>query len=266
MSATGSGYDYSVTTFTPDGRVFQVEYADKAVEKSGLTLGVKCVDGVVLGAEKLIISKMMVKGSNRNIAAVDLHAGIATAGLKADGRQLINKARSEAREYRSFYGADIPGQALADRIGGHVHMHTLYWYLRPFGLTSLIACMDSTGPELYMVNPAGITYRYFAAAAGKQKSAAQTELEKLDFKTITCRDAVKAIANIIFKLHDDVKDKAFELELSWVCAASNKKFVRVPDAVYDDAVALAKAAKERADMESDSDSDEDEEGEGEAEE
>eukprot|EP00808_Paulinella_micropora_P002145 g34257.t1 len=260
MSATGSGYDYSVTTFTPDGRVFQVEYAEKAVEKSGLVLGVKCVDGVVLGAEKLIFSKMMVQGSNRTIAAVDLHAGVVTAGLKADGRQIVNKCRSEAREYRSFYGADIPGKALSERLGGHVHMHTIYWYLRPYGVTTLLACMDTDGPELYMTAPAGVTYRYFAAAAGKQKAAAQTELEKLDFKTITCRDAVKAIANIVHKLHDDVKDKPFELELSWVCTESNRKFVRVPDAIYNEAVTMAKAAKERADMGSDSDSDEDDEG------
>mmetsp|Transcript_22506 Transcript_22506/g.35327 ORF Transcript_22506/g.35327 Transcript_22506/m.35327 type:complete len:115 (-) Transcript_22506:761-1105(-) len=76
MSATGSGYDLSVTTFSPDGRVFQVEYATKAIEKSGTAIGIRCVDGVVLGVEKSIISRMILTDSNRRIHTVGTHSGI----------------------------------------------------------------------------------------------------------------------------------------------------------------------------------------------
>jgi len=262
MSATGSGYDQSTTTYSPDGRVFQVEYAAKAVEKSATVVGVRCKDGVVLGVEKPIQSKMMVKtsdgGANRRIYTVDEQAGIAISGFSADGRQLVNKGRDEARDYRSFFGVPIPGQVLADRLAGHVHNHTLYWYLRPFGCSVLLASYtERSGPELYCLEPSGICYRYSAAAIGKYKQGAKTELEKINFQTITCREAVKEIAKIIYKLHDDIKDKAFELELSWVCDESKSKHVFVPKDLRDEAVSLGQAEKKKAEMDAESDDDDD---------
>jgi 20S proteasome subunit alpha 7 len=264
MSATGAGYDLSVTTFSPDGRVFQVEYASKAVEKSGTAIGVRCVDGVVLGVEKLILSKMLVEGSNRRIHNVDMHAGIALAGLAADAKQIVNRARSEARSYREFYGTPIGGKVLNDRLSGFVHLYTLYWYLRPFGASVLLACYDTEGPQLYMIEPSGVSYRYLASSIGKNTNGARTELEKIKFNQITCRQAVNEVAKIIYKLHDDVKDKDFELELSWVCDESLKKHQMVPKAVRDEAVRLAKEAKDKAEMD-DSDDDDEEKGKGKSE-
>jgi len=270
MSATGAGYDLSPTTFSPDGRVFQVEYAGKAVEKSGTALGIRCIDGVVLGVEKIIISKMLVKGSNRRINTVDEHAGLALCGIAADARQLVNKGRSEAAQYRNFYGTRIDGQVLADRLAGHVHNHTLYWYLRPFGASVLLAAYDKkskakddgkdekehkavgTGTgELYMIEPNGVCFKYFACAIGKNRQGAKTELEKINFKTVTCRQAVNEIAAIIYRLHDDVKDKAFELEISWVGEESNGKHVLVPEKIVSEAIRLAVEAKKKAEEESD---------------
>ena len=253
MSATGAGYDLAVTTFSPDGRVFQVEYANKAVEKKGTVVGIKCIDGVVLGVEKMIVSKMLVKGSNRCITTVDKHAGMAFAGLPADARQLANKARSEGREYKSFYGHPIPGSVLAGRVAGHIHMHTLYWYLRPFGVASLLATYDSQeGPALYMMEPSGICNRYFATSVGKHKANAKAELAKLKLETITCKEAVVEIAKIIYKLHDDVKDKDFDLELSWLCEESKHLHVMVPEDIKDAAVEIGKECKQKAEMGSDS--------------
>lgn len=255
MSATGAGYDQSVTTFSPNGRVFQVEYAMKAVEKSGTVVGVRCQDGVVMGVEKEVLSKMMLSGSNRRILTADLHTGFATCGIQADARQLVNQSRSEASNYKGFYGHSIPGRVLAERMASHVHMHTLYWYLRPFGCSVVMANYDEDlGPQLYMIEPAGTVYRYYACSVGKNKQAAKTEVEKINFETITCREAVKEIAKIIYKLHDDIKDKAFELEMSWVCDESDKKHVLVPEDLRAEAVKLAKEAKEKEEME-DSDSD-----------
>ena len=86
MASTGAGYDLSPTTFSPDGRIFQVEYATKAVENSGTVVGIRCADGVVLGVEKVMLSKMLLPSSNRRVATVSAHAGVAQAGLAADGR------------------------------------------------------------------------------------------------------------------------------------------------------------------------------------
>lgn len=255
MSA--SGYDQSVTTFTSDGRVYQIEYAYKAVQKGGTALGIKCTDGVVLGVEKMITSRMLRKDANRLISTVSTHAGMAIAGMAADGRQLVNKGREEAQQYQDQYDQKIPGNVLASRIAGHVHMHTLYWYLRPFGCSAFLASY-SNAPELYHIEPNGEFYRYHAAAMGKHAAAAKSELEKLDLATITCREAVTAIAKIIYQLHDDNKDKDFELQLSWVCDASGRRHVKVPADVTEAAIKVALEAKRKAEIdESDSDSGED---------
>jgi 20S proteasome subunit alpha 7 len=255
MSA--SGYDQSVTTFTTEGRVYQIEYAYKAVQKGGTVIGIKCVDGVILGVEKMISSRLLKKNANRLISTISTHAGMALAGMAADGRQLVNKGREEAREYQNQFDHKIPGNVLAQRVAGHVHNHTLYWYLRPFGCDAILSSY-SDKPELYHIEPNGEFYRYNAAASGKHARAAKSELEKLNFATITCREAVVETAKIIYQLHDDNKDKDFELQLSWVCDESNRRHVQVPTDVAEAAIKVAIEAKNKAEIDdSDSDSGED---------
>eukprot|EP00897_Mesotaenium_endlicherianum_P007834 jgi/Mesen1/7079/ME000369S06405 len=233
MSSIGTGYDLSVTTYSPDGRVFQSEYATKAVDNSGTAVGIRCKDGVVMGVEKLIISKMLVEGSSRRIHAIDRHAGLAIAGLVADGRQVVNRARDEASQYKSVYGEPISVKVMCDRIASYAHVFTLYWWTRPFGSSVLLGGYDKDGPSLYMVEPSGVAY-----------------IEKLKLSEMTCREGVVAVAKIIYGVHDEAKDKAFELEMSWVCDESNKEYQRVPA----DLLAEAKAAAEKA-QEEDMDTD-----------
>jgi len=257
MSATGAGYDLSSTTFSPDGRVFQVEYAAKAVEKAGTCVGIRCKDGVVLGVEKVIPNKMLLRTSNRRIYNIDQHGGMAVTGLSADARQLVNQARQEAREYRSFFGTNITSDSLCSRLANYIHNYTLYWYARPYGASLLLANYDKDGPALYMIDPSGLSQKYFATAIGKHMRSCKTELEKIDFKSITVREAVKEVARIIYKFHDDIKEKDFELELSWVCDESNRRHQMVPEAIRAEAVERAKDLKRKEEME-ESDSDDDE--------
>jgi len=247
MTSIGTGYDLSPTTYSPDGRVFQVEYAGKAVDNSGTAIGIRCKDGVVLGVEKLIVSKMLIEGSNRRVSALDTHAGVAVAGLMADSRQLVARGRYEARSYKQVYDGDIPAKVLCDRISGFVQMYTLYASVRPFGCSVLLGVYDKKGPQLFMIEPSGVSYGYFACAIGKGRQAAKTELEKLKLQQITCREAVNKIARIIHSVHDEVKDKQFELELSWICDESKQVYQLVPKDIRDEAGRLAKAALEQAD-------------------
>jgi len=123
MSSIGTGYDLSASQFSPDGRVFQVEYANKAVENSGTAVGIRGKDGVVFGVEKLITSKLYETGDNKRILNIDKHVGAAVAGLNADARHLVSRAREEASSYRSSYGDPIPLKHLTDRVSGYVHAH-----------------------------------------------------------------------------------------------------------------------------------------------
>ncbi|KAJ3193702.1 hypothetical protein HK101_004331 [Irineochytrium annulatum] len=235
-------YDLSSSTYSPDGRIFQVEYALKAVDNSGTAIGIRAKDGVVLAVEKLVQSKLLVPGSNKRIATADNHIGIATAGMMADGRHLAQRTREEAESYRNFYKTSIPGKILAERVAQYVQAYTLYSSVRPFGTGTILAAMDKSGPSLFVVEPSGVHYGYFGCAIGKGRQLAKTEIEKLKLTELSAREAVKEAARIIYAVHDEVKDKDFELELSWVCAESGGKHEFVPAEVAAEAEAAAKAA------------------------
>mmetsp|Transcript_51339 Transcript_51339/g.142081 ORF Transcript_51339/g.142081 Transcript_51339/m.142081 type:complete len:260 (-) Transcript_51339:145-924(-) len=259
MSSTGAGYDQSTTTYSPDGRMFQVEYAAKAVEASGTAVGVKCKDGIVLGVEKILISKMLVAGSNRRIHTIDRHLGVALSGLAADGRQLALRAMDEARGYRTNYSESIPPRVLSDRMGSFMHAYTCYWYLRPFGASIIMAGYDADrkAPELYMSDPSGHSLRYHGVAVGKGARAAKTEIEKLKFGDKTCREALGLVAKVLHTTHDEMNTKPFELELSWLSEETGWTHKSVPKELVTEADAWAKAQIEEEEKGSDSDDDDD---------
>merc|ERR1719197_243343 len=97
--------------------------------------------------------------------------------MVADARQIVNHGRSEAARYADFYGGNIPGTVLCDRIAGLVHNYTLYWVVRPFGCSILIGSYSEDGPRLHAVDPSGVSYRYFATAIGKGKNGAKSRGE-----------------------------------------------------------------------------------------
>ena len=276
MASSGSGYDLSSSTFSPDGRIFQIEYAAKAVENAGTALGLKCRDGVVLAVEKPLQSKMLVaRTTGRRIHTVDEHAGVAITGFVSDGRQIVNRAREEASSYDETYGTKIPPETLASRLSAYVHYFTLHGALRPFGASTLVAAYDPATKKhsLHMVEPSGVGYEYFGAAAGRGRQPARTEMEKLainpktaggssggeggEDNLITVAEGVKQLAKIIYTLHDESKDKPFELEMSWLCEGTGWKHAGVPRDVIAEATEWAK--KEIAEAEEESEDDDDDE-------
>ncbi|XP_077995243.1 proteasome subunit alpha type-3-like [Glandiceps talaboti] len=252
MSSIGTGYDLSASQFSPDGRVFQVEYALKAVENSGTAVGVRGKDGVVFGVEKLVLSKLYEVGANKRIFHIDKHIGMAVAGLLADARQIVETARDEAANYRSTYGAPIPLKYLTDRVAMYIHQYTIYSAVRPFGCSVILSSYEHDGPHMYSIDPSGVALGYHGCATGKAKQAAKTEIEKIKMQDMSMKDLVKEVAKIVYIVHDEVKDKAFELELSWVGDVTNGKHEVVPKDVREEA---EKYAKESLEEESDSDDD-----------
>ncbi|KAG8881217.1 hypothetical protein FRB97_009786 [Tulasnella sp. 331] len=257
MTSIGTGYDLSASTYSPDGRIFQVEYANKAVENSGTAIGLRVKDGVVLAVEKLVHSKLLVPESNRRIQTIDRHIGLATAGLLADGRHLGNRARDEAENYRDTYRAPSPVKALADRLGLYVQAYTLYSSVRPFGISSILGGIDKEGPQLYVVEPSGVFFvsrhellgidfkdliGYHGAAIGKGRQLAKTELEKLKLSELTTREAVLEAARIIHLVHDDAKDKEFELEVSWIGEETGGLHLPIPRDLWQEADKKARDA------------------------
>lgn len=264
MASSGSGYDLSSSTFSPDGRIFQVEYASKAVESAGTSLGLKCSDGIVMAVEKPVPSKMLLPNNSRRIHTVDSHAGLAVTGFVSDARQIVSRAREEASNYMETYGTQAPSNVLAERIAAYVHYFTLHGSLRPFGSTVILASYDPDTKEhsLHMIEPSGVSYQYFGCAAGKGRQPAKTEMEKLSLNpkkpedadsVPNCREGVKQLARIIHLLHDENKDKAFELEMSWLCKETNWEHKGVPKDLIEESVAWAKKDIEDEDDEDDED-------------
>ncbi|KLJ11890.1 20S proteasome subunit alpha 7 [Blastomyces silverae] len=290
-TSIGTGYDLSNSIFSPDGRNFQVEYAVKAVENGGTSIGIRCKDGVVLAVEKIITSKLLKPGANKRIATVDRHIGIVSSGLLPDGRHFVSRARDEADNWRSTYKGPIATHVLASRLGGYAQAYTLYSSVRPFGVTSIIGGWDSElelpvdgqvgsgpksgaggkvanakagGPGLYMIEPSGLYWGYYGAATGKGRQAAKAELEKLDLASgnFTLLEGVKEAARIIYVAHEDSKDKDFELEMTWISAADGPTkglHEEVPKDLLEEAIRDAKKAMEGEDEEEE----EEKQGEGE---
>lgn len=272
MASSGAGYDYSPSTFSPDGRIFQVEYANKAVENSGTGLGMHCSNGIVLCVEKQRSSNMLVphSTSGKRVHSVGKHAGMAFTGFVSDARQLVNRAREEASNYKETYGSHVPPAVLADRMSAYVHYFTCHGALRPFGATAIIGGYDPDLNEhaLYMVEPSGVSYQYYGCVAGNGRQACKTEMEKLNLTgkngsggdPVTVNEAVKQLARMVYMLYedkDDAKKDKLELEVSWICEESKWEHAPVPSEIVNEAIEWAKEDIAAAQEEDDDEEDED---------
>lgn len=185
-------YDLSASQFSPDGRVFQIDYAGKAVEKSGTVVGLRGKDCVVLAVEKIVTSTLYEENAGGRIFTIDKNIGLAIAGLLADGRYIVDIARQEAANYRNQFERTIPLKYLTERIAAYVHAYTLYSAVRPFGVSVLLSAWDEDeGPQLYKIEPSGSSFGYFACASGKAKQQAKTEMEKYTFTDMSTEDIVQ---------------------------------------------------------------------------
>ncbi|MCX8204093.1 MAG: archaeal proteasome endopeptidase complex subunit alpha [Candidatus Nezhaarchaeota archaeon] len=187
----GLGYDRAITVFSPDGRLFQVEYALEAVRRGWTTLGVKCAEGVVLAVEKKRILPLVDPSSMEKIWKIDEHVGIAYAGLASDGRVLIDRARIEAQINRLIYDEPIDIEVLTRRISDLKQLYTQHAGVRPFGVSFLIAGVDKTGPRLFMTEPSGAYAGYYAVAIGAGSQQASEVLEKSYRENMSLEEAIK---------------------------------------------------------------------------
>lgn len=196
MSGAGTGYDLSSTTYNPEGKVFQIEYAAKAIENAPTVVALRCSDGIVVGVEKPVHSRMIVPGSNRYTYAITKHSGILVTGVLPDGRAVMTRARQEAAGYQENYGREIGITSLASRVAAYMHLFTLYGGYRPFGVTGILAGLEDGQPHLYMAESSGEFYEYYACSAGKSQQLCKTELDKLQLETLTSNEAVYFIVKM----------------------------------------------------------------------
>ncbi len=185
----GAGYDRAITVFSPDGKLFQVQYAQEAVKRGLPALGVKVNEGVVLAAERRVPSKLVEEESIEKIFQVDEHIGIGASGLIADARMLIDYARIEAQVNRLRYDEPIAVPTLARRIGDIKQMYTQHAGVRPFGVRLLIAGVSSE-PHLFETDPSGVMAAYKAHAIGGESGTVIGALERRYDEKMSLDDAI----------------------------------------------------------------------------
>lgn len=186
MFLTRSEYDRGVNTFSPEGRLFQVEYAIEAIKLGSTAIGISTAEGVVLAVEKRITSPLMEPTTIEKIVEIDQHIGCAASGLMADSRTMIDRARIECQNHWFVYNermnVESTAQAvsnLAIQFGDSDDGNAMS---RPFGVAMLFAGIDEKGPQLYHMDPSGTFVQFDAKAIGSGSEGAQQTLQEMYHK------------------------------------------------------------------------------------
>lgn len=193
-----------VCGISPDGRLFQVEYAKEAVKRGTTCLGIVFKDGVLLATIKPATS-LMVPESVEKIFQIDDHIGSVAAGLLADARVLANLARVRAQVHKITYEEAIDIWSIAKVIGDRMQLSTLYAGLRPFGVSFLIAGADKTGLRLVESDPSGMLYEWKAYAIGRGGTIANKILRQRWKPGMSEKEAAKLAIDIIKKTEKEKK-------------------------------------------------------------
>jgi proteasome alpha subunit len=184
-------YDRAITIFSPEGRLYQVEYALELVKRGAPIVGVSCPDGVVVAANETPESKLEDPDYFRKIFQLDEHVCTAIAGLSSDARVLISQGRVFCQSNRLLYDEPVDVEVLARRIGDSTQIYTQHAGVRPFGVSMIIGGVDTTGPRVLTTDPSGSYRGYKATAVGRKSDEANKLLEEGYREEMILGDAIK---------------------------------------------------------------------------
>jgi len=213
MFPTSNDYDRGINTFSPEGRLFQVEYAIEAVKLGSTAVGVQVADGVVLAVEKRSTSKLLVASSLRKIEKLDNHIFCAMSGVVPDARTLIEHARVETQTHWFNYDEPIKVSRCVSTICDMASGFGEGNMARPFGVALLVGGVDEDGPALYHVDPSGTKTRFTAKVIGAGAEAAQTTLKEQYNRSMSL-DEAKTLALDILKQVMEEKITEFNVEVA----------------------------------------------------
>ncbi len=177
MLPAQQGYDRAITVFSPDGRLYQVEYAMETVRRGTIALGIKCKDGIVIAVEEKP-KKLQISDIAQKIFQIDDHVGVAAAGYIPDARSQVDNARFFSQSNRMIYDEQVEVETIAKHLADQCQQFTQYAGVRPFGVSLILGGVVNKTPQLYLTDPSGTYISYDAIAIGANSDHVTDFLEK----------------------------------------------------------------------------------------
>lgn len=225
------GYDRAITMFSPDGRLLQVEYAKKTVKQGSTAIGMVCSDGVVLVTDKRIVDPLVVTEAIEKIFQIDDHIGATASGIISDARVLIERAQIKAQQHRVTYDSQIDTLTIVKNICDLKQLCTQSGGLRPFGVSILVAGIDTDGPKLFETDPTGLFFQYHAVVIGEGEEGIEEILHKKYKPTLSVEEGLKLCVESLKQVLDD-NFNSERLDAAYI-RTSDRKFRKVEKKEFD---------------------------------
>ena len=202
MLPAQQGYDRAITVFSPDGRLYQVEYAIETVRRGTIAVGVKCKDGIVIAVEEKP-RKLQISENPHKIFQIDEHVGVAAAGYIPDARSQVDNARFFSQSNKMIYDEAVEVETIAKHLADQCQQYTQYAGVRPYGVALILGGVVNNTSQLYLTDPSGTYISYDAIAIGSGSDSVTDFLEKTYKEDLTLDEAsVLASAGIYLSSED----------------------------------------------------------------
>lgn len=245
---SGAGYDRALTVFSPDGRLFQIEYAREAVKRGTPSVGIICKDGVVFAVNKKVKSKLIVPSSIEKIFKIDEHIATASSGLVADARRLVDISRNQAQINRLQYHEPISVTGLAKYIGDLEQMYTQSGGIRPFGISLLIGGVSDGECKLFETDPSGALVEYKATSIGLGRDKTLELFEEKYLEDMSLDEAIELAIEGIYVATDGKITDEDNIEIA-VISKETEKYTRLDEKEVDEYVTKIIRNKEQEKIE-----------------
>jgi len=217
MLPAQQGYDRAITVFSPDGRLYQVEYAIETVRRGTIAVGVKCKDGIVIAVEEKS-RKLQIANIAQKIFQIDDHVGVAAAGYIPDARSQVDNARFFSQSNKMIYDEPVEVETIAKHLADQCQQYTQYAGVRPYGVALILGGVVNDKPELFLTDPSGTFISYDAIAIGSGSDEVTDFLEKT-YKEDMSIDEASTLAVAGIQLSSDDKDNQSHIRMAHIKVA-----------------------------------------------
>ena len=202
MLPAQQGYDRAITVFSPDGRLYQVEYAIETVRRGTIAVGIKSKEGIIIAVEEKP-RKLQISDVAQKIFQIDDHVGVAAAGYIPDARSQVDNARFFSQSNRLIYDEPVEVETIAKHLADQSQQYTQYAGVRPFGVSLILGGVINKNPQLFLTDPSGTYISYDAIAIGSGSDQVTDFLEKTYKNDISLEDAAVLAVGAIYLSSED---------------------------------------------------------------